>query len=396
MGTGIGEAHWTAIHQSLIRIMFFYDYYLKFLHRSKLIIEWSRILIDIHYFKIAITLFSLSTSIFSQGVFLQKGGSGLSGEAGYHYGVDYHDLIGKLNYSIRGVFDFGVNVENEIFKDYVLNYDLNTSSINPFISITEHSDPVILSVNFSYQHDFINSDAFNILNIQASGDYYSAGGLIAKRTYGSESFFIQAAISANYVAGRKKAISTLPINPPSPAKVESQFSRVSVKKDSIFQKIPAGQTLSDFTRKLVLGAGISFCFETSNGTILHITPKVQVDKENKSVGINAGFVLRTARSHGLRREQKDIVMQLQGAIYMDIENALKEHFLVYVSDNTPMKEGDSFTIVREDKQSPGGLRWIEIGVGKVVKIQGHKAVLESKLYDTNDQVTTGDKIIFSY
>jgi hypothetical protein len=253
-----------------------------------------------------------------------------------------------------------------------------------------------MSVNLSYQHDFINSDAFDVLDIKASGDYYAVGSSIGLRTSETESFFIQPSISAKYIAGREKASSNSPTAKQSIIGNDFYFSQLNVKDDSIYQAIPAGQTRSNFTQKLILGFGADFCFKTANNMILHITPNILVEKDNNTIGINAGIVLPTS---GLRKTRYSKVakegslMKQKSMVYINIENAMKKHFLVYMSNKTPMKEGDSFPIVRMDKKNS---QWTEIGTATVVKIQGNKAVLESKLYDKSDQVTTSDKLVFGY
>ena len=357
------------------------------------------ILMVLKYAEIVFVILFISTTLFSQGVFLQKGGYGLGVESGYNYGDNYYDFHGKFGYTFNGIFDMGMAFRKGVATERVLGYNLNSLSLNPFIAIIERSDPIMLSVSFSYQHDFINSDAFDILNIKASGDYYSVGSSVRLRASESESFFLQPSINAKYVAGREIASGNSPTSKQSMMGNEFYLSKLSVRDDSIYQKIPAGQTRSNFTQELILGFGVDLCFRTSDGIILYITPNVVLEKENKSIGINAGFVLPTtniSKTKQLKSNRKALVMQQQGVIYINIENAMKRHFLVYMNNKTPMKVGDSFSIVRAGKKNQQSLEWTEIGTATVVKIQDNKVVLESNLQDRNDQVTTSDKILFSY
>lgn len=354
-------------------------------------------MIDFRYSRIVLLALLFSTSVFSQGEFLKKGTSGLSATSGYHYGEDYYDFNGKLGYSVKGVFDFGIGIAKEVNRQKVLDDDLNTLSLNPYIALNQHSKLAILSMNFSYRHDFISSDAFDILDIQARGDYYSAGSSIRLRIGESQSFFIQPSISADYVAGRAKAFNDAPVN--AQPNVESIFSlsRSSIKNDSIYQEIPAGQTRSDFTQELILNFGVDFCFKASDRLILYLTPNFLWKKDDTRIGINAGIVLPTPgmpKAKAYKNEQIIPAMPRQKVIYIDIKNAMEKHFLIHMTNETPMKVGDSFYIVRADNQ--GSSNWMKIGLASVVKIQDNKVVLESDLYNENDRVTTRDKILFRY
>lgn len=350
-----------------------------------------------YYLKILSIILLISPPIFSQGEFLQKGTSGLSIASGYHYAEDYYDMNGKLGYSVKGVFDFGVGITNGINRQKILNYDLKKLSLNPFIAITNHSGPLILSINFSYRHDFIKSDAFDILDIKAKGDYYSVGSSLRVRIAASKSFFIQPMISADYVAGRSKAFNDPPVNLQPNAGIEFSLFRSSIKDDSIYQEIPAGQTRSDFSQELIFNFGMDFCLKASNRLIFRITPNIRLHKSDKFLGVNAGIVLPALTSKTESFEKKPAKapsIPQENVVYLDIENVLKKYFLIRLNSETPMKEGYTFYIVRADTRD--GVNWNKIGVAKVVKIQGDKAVLESDLYDENDQVTIRDKVLYRY
>lgn len=354
-------------------------------------------MIDFQYSKILLITLLLSASVFSQGEFLQKGTDGLSLQSGYRYGEDYYDFNGRLGYSINGIFDFGIGITKGISQQKILHYDLNKLSLNPYIALTDHSSPLILSVNFAYRHDFINSDAFDVLDIKAEGDYYSVGSSIRARILESSSFFIQPLISADYIAGRDKAFNNSPIS--SQTNIENLFnlSQASVTIDSIYQEIPTGQTRSDFMQELILNFGVDFCYKASDRMLFYITPNFRLLKTDKFIGVNAGLVLPIPLSKNKPFENKQIevpAIPQQKVIYLNIENVLKRHFLVYINNKTPMKEGDAFYVVRTINRN--GVSWNKIGVARVAKIQDNKAVFESDLYDENDQVTTKDKLLYRY
>ncbi len=156
---------------------------------------------------IYLTLFTFS--LYGQGVFLEKGKSGLGISGEVFSNNDFTLYSGMAGYSIKGIFDIGFSVQSSIDNSSFRGEVVRTI-IAPVFAFYPHKQnetiPVSLVLSARYEwHSFYGTNLNDI--ISATGRYYVLQFAISKYYQLSKSIKIQPTIGFTYKIGGREIIS---------------------------------------------------------------------------------------------------------------------------------------------------------------------------------------------
>lgn len=110
-----------------------------------------------------------TSSLYSQGIIIQKGQNAFSIGAGYNSNENTSAYGGNFAYTYDGILTFSLNVSNESFDAT----DLSALTFGPQVTYWalkyNSRMPVSLGLGAGYQFDSYSSEALNLANISMSG-----------------------------------------------------------------------------------------------------------------------------------------------------------------------------------------------------------------------------------
>lgn len=218
------------------------------------------------FYTVIIVLF-LSSSVFGQGAYLERGQSGFGIGGRFSTNEDVTGIGGSVGYSVNGIFDFGIGVESFSFDQKLLGSDLSATVISPsitFYALKQNDEiPLSFAIGAGYDWQTYSNDVLDDFNIDMTGGFFSVGGSLFGYFKASESFRIQPSVGFTYVTGE--------------VKLEDSNGNEETDKD-------------DTT---VFGLGIGLAFNTSPKNIFVISPRVGISEGTTSFGIGLSFIFGT-------------------------------------------------------------------------------------------------------
>ena len=161
------------------------------------------------FFKSAIVLsFALSSHLFSQGAYLEKGKNGLGIAGVFSSNKDASAVGGSAGYSASGIFDFGISVAKISFGQKFVEKDLSATAISPFVTIhaikQDETTPISVSISGSYESDSYSSDALSQLRWTLSASGYSFGASIYGNITTSPTMKLQPSVGVAYANSKSE------------------------------------------------------------------------------------------------------------------------------------------------------------------------------------------------
>jgi hypothetical protein len=185
-----------------------------------------------------------SATIYSQGIIIQKGQNAFSIGAGYNANEDASAYGGNFAYTYDGLLTFSVNVSNASIDET----DVSALAFGPsvtFWALKYNSRiPVSLGIGAGYEFDSYSSDAFDQLNLSASGHSIPLHAILGGHFRVSKS--VQIVPGANF---------------------EYAFTSMKLEDD-------AGNEMSFDENHGELGLFVDFAFDVSPNMIVTLSPNV--------------------------------------------------------------------------------------------------------------------------
>ncbi len=213
-----------------------------------------------HIFLIVVLSIPLADVAFSQGEYLQKGQSGIGISAGYTSNKDATGFGGEAGYSIGSIFDIDMSISRGSFAQLMDGDKLSVSAFTPGVTLHVRPDsnniPIFESISMAYETD---SYSANYYGAPSTGHAFSFGTSISANIYeDTPDYYFQPLVGVAYVIGSVEGEST---------------------------------TAQAQTTEFLFGA--SLVYKISPTYILAIQPAVEVDKNQTTFSVSAGFVLET-------------------------------------------------------------------------------------------------------
>jgi|AntRauTorcE11897_2_1112592.scaffolds.fasta_scaffold00853_7 hypothetical protein len=151
---------------------------------------------------------SFSTLLFAQSSFLEKGQSGLLLSALSSANQDLSGYSGEIGYSFSGVLDLGLSIGQYGYYEPYVSDDLKATILSPFISYLifkqDESTPLSISLNSSYQKQFITNGYLDNFYTNVTGDHFRIGTSVFTDIEFFNAIKVQPKAGFGYRAGKIK------------------------------------------------------------------------------------------------------------------------------------------------------------------------------------------------
>jgi len=214
-----------------------------------------------------IIVFLLSTSIYGQGAYLDRGQSGFDIGASFLTNKDATGIGGSVGYSVSGIFDFEIGVARYSFDQKLFGEDLSAMVISPsvtYYALKQNEDlPISFAIGAGYDWQTYSNKVLDDNNVDMTGGFFSVGGALFGYFQTSSSFRIQPSVGFSYFTGEQK--------------VKDNNGNEETEKD-------------DTT---VFSLGLGLVFNTSLTNVFVISPRVGISEGTTSFGVALTFILGT-------------------------------------------------------------------------------------------------------
>jgi len=214
-----------------------------------------------------ILVFLLSTSIYGQGAYLERGQSGFGIGAGFLTNKDATTIGGTVGYSVSGIFDFGIGVDRVSFDQKLLGEDLSATVISPsvtFYALKQNENlPISLALGAGYDWQTYSNYALDDNNEDMTGGFFSVGGALFGYFKAPNSIRIHPSVGFSYVTGNLK--------------VSDDKGNEKTEKDD----------------STVFSLALGLAFNTSPNNVFVISPRVGISEGTTSFGVGLTFILGT-------------------------------------------------------------------------------------------------------
>lgn len=214
-----------------------------------------------------IIVFLLSTSIYGQGAYLDRGQSGFGFGASISTNKDATGIGGSVGYSFSGLFDFEIGVGRYSFDQKLFGEDLSATVISPnvtFYALKQNEDlPLSFAIGAGYDWQTYSNKVLDDNNIDMTGGFLSVGGVLFRYFQASNSFRIQPSVGFSYFTGEQK--------------VKDNKGNETTEKD-------------DTT---VFSLALGLAFNTSPTNVFVISPRIGISEGTTSFGVALTFILGT-------------------------------------------------------------------------------------------------------
>ncbi len=210
----------------------------------------------------------LTSQLFGQSAYLDKGDSGLGFNGAYTSTDNTTGYSLAAGYSFSGILDLGFSLNRTGFDQQLFGADLNATTISPAVSYfllkqdEFESMPLSLSLDASYQRQFYTNDVLDENDITMSGNFFTLGSSLYRDFRLSDQIKIQPALGYTYITGSTKL------------------------EDG------QGNTSSEDDNTSVFSVGASVIFNSSPTGVFAVMPVVGFQEETTSVGISLSYIIK--------------------------------------------------------------------------------------------------------
>lgn len=209
-----------------------------------------------------VLLFSRSSHVQAQGVFLNSGQSGFGLSTSYVGNDKSYGIAGAAGYSFAGMFDVGFSAARLAVARKVGVSDVNAILLEPSLTLhAKEGTPISVALQIAYGHEIYSTAALDLTQIPLKKDFLAASAIFYATLFSNRAIDVLPTVNVTYTTAN--------------ANISDGYRE---------------RLLTSETNPFMIGVVANLVFHPSFASSLNIGPGIALDQNNTSVQASLGLV----------------------------------------------------------------------------------------------------------